>query len=156
MTRRNNVAAVAERVSVAKASVAASAVENLRLVGTKGASAAVGQALEVKDGNVVWKLHPAYGAWFWPLMHKLTELVLTIPEGQLEPVQSGDTVAPPRAPSEVEKDKVLKMPELAKDELRVYKLVIKGKTPSVSKAFPKRTASLSALRYCCKRVADHP
>ena len=150
-------AAVAERVSVAKASVtAANAAVNLRLVGTKGPSAAVGQALETKDGNVVWKLHPAYGAWFWPLMHKLTELVLTVPEGQLEPVQAGDTVEPPRAPSEVEKDKVLKMPELVKDELRVYKLVIKGKTPSVSKAFPKRTASLSALRYCCKRVADHP
>ena len=129
---------------------------SLRLVGTKGASAAVGQALEIKDGSVVWKLDPSYGAWLWPLMHKLTELVLTMPQTHLEPVEAGDCVAPPRAPSEVEKDKVLKMPELPKDELRVYKLVIKGKTPSVSKAFPKRTANLSALHYCRKRIAAQP
>lgn len=136
--------------------VATAACTNLRLVGTKGASAVVGQVLEVKDGSVVWWLDPAYGAWFWPLMHKLTELVLSMPEAQLEPIEEGDCLAPPRAPSEAEKDAVLKLPELTKDELRVYKLVIKGKSPSVSRAFPTRTANLGALRYCRKRIAQSP
>src|SRR5215468_4271576 len=113
---------------------------NLRLIGTRGRSAAVGQALEVKDGSVRWKLHPAYGAWFWPLMLKLKELELSVPEELLEPVEEGDCIAPPREPSEAEKDKVLKMPELAKNDVRVYTLVIKGKYPSVQKAFPMRTA----------------
>jgi len=129
---------------------------NLRLVGTKGRSAAVGQALEVKDGTVRWQLDPAYGAWFWPLMLKLKELVLSIPEELLEPVEGGDCVTPPRLPTEAEKDKVLKMPELANNEVRVDTLVIKGKYPSVRKAFPTRVANLGALRYCRKRVADHP
>ena len=129
---------------------------NLRLVGTKGRTAVIGQALEIKDGNVCWKLDAAYGAWFWPLMHKLTELVLLVPEADLEPAEEGDCITLPRAPSEAEKDKVLKMPESAKDAVRVYRLVIKGKPASVHKAFPTRIASLSALRYCRKRVADHP
>jgi hypothetical protein len=129
---------------------------NLRLVGTKGAFAAVGQALDVKDGRVCWKLHPEYGAWFWPLMHKITELVLSMPEVMLEPAEDSDCIAPPRAPSEAEKNEVLKTPELPRDEVRVYSLVIKGKPRSVHKAFPMRTASLSALRYCRTRVTDHP
>jgi len=139
-----------------KPAIAASESISLRLVGTKGRTAAIGEALEVKDGSVCWKLHPAYGAWFWPLMHTLTELVLSIPEADLEPVEQGDCVTPPRAPSEVEKDRVLKMPDLAKDNVRVYRLVIKGKQPSVHKAFPLRTANLGALRYCRKRVVDRP
>ena len=144
-------------MSVTRNRVAADvAYANLRLVGTKGAAAAVGQALEIKDGIVTWKLDPSYGAWFWPLMHKLTELVLAMPEAHLEPIEEGDCLAPPRAPNEAEKDKVLKMPEPAKDELRVYRLVIKGKTPSVIRAFPKRTANLGALRYCRKRILAQP
>jgi len=128
-----------------KPAIAVNESVSLRLVGTKGRSAAIGQALEVRDGSVCWKIHPAYGAWFWPLMHTLTELVLSIPEADLEPVEQGDCETPPRAPSEVEKDKV-----------RVYRLVIKGKQPSVNKAFPTRTANLGALRYCRKRVVDRP
>jgi hypothetical protein len=138
------------------ASIQPSIGHNLRLVGTRGASAVVGQVLEIKEGNVCWKLHPAYGAWFWPLMLKLKDLVLSVPEALLEPIEEGDCVAPPRAPDEAEKDKVLKMRELAKDDIRVYSLVIKGKYPSVHKAFPMRTANLGALRYCRKCVVDRP
>lgn len=128
----------------------------LRLVGTKGASAIVGHALESREGVVCWRLDPAYGAWFWPLMLKLKELVLSVPEALLEPAEEGDCTAPPRAPNEVEKDKVLKMREQPKDDLRVYSLVIKGKYPSVRKAFPMRTANLGALRYCRKCVVERP
>lgn len=152
----SNVHAGAEVALAPRVKAAASAPVTLRLVGTKGASAAVGQVLEIKDGVVAWKLDPSYGAWFWPLMHKLTELVLSMPEKQLEPIEDGDCLVAPRAPNEAEKDKVLKMPEPEKDELRVYKLVIKGKPPTVTRAFPKRTANLGALRYCRKRIAAQP
>lgn len=139
-----------------KPTIAVNEGANLRLIGTKGRTAAVGKALEIKDGYVCWKLDPTYGAWFWPLMHKLTELVLSVPEAVLEPAEEADCVTPPRAPSEAEKDKVLKMPEQTKDAVRIYRLVIKGKTASVNKAFPTRTVSLGILRYCRKRVVDHP
>jgi hypothetical protein len=89
-------------------------------------------------------------------MHKLTELVLSIPEAQVEPAEDGDCVAPPRAPSEAEKDEILKLPEHAKDGVRVFALTIKGKSRSVHKAFPTRTANLGALRYCSARGNRRP
>ena len=128
----------------------------MRLVGTKGPFAAVGHAIAMLDGSVCWRLDPAYGAWLWPLMHKLTELVLSVPEAQVEPVEEGDCALPPRAPSEAEKDAILKLPELAKDGVRVFALTIKGKPRSVHKAFPTRTANLGALRYCSKRAGVSP
>jgi hypothetical protein len=149
MTASDNTTAI-----IVNASIQTLSGHNLRLVGTKGASAVVGQVMEIKNGSVCWKLHPDYGAWFWPLMLKLKELVLSVPEALLEPAEEGDCIAAPRAPDDAEKDKVLKMPELAKDDLRVYSLVIKGKYPSVHKAFPLRTANLGALRYYRKCVVD--
>lgn len=128
----------------------------MRLVGTKGPFAAVGHAVAVQDGSVCWRLDPAYGAWLWPLMHKLTELVLSVPEAQVEPAEDGDCATPPRAPSEAEKDEILKLPELAHDGVRVFALTIKGKPRSVHKAFPTRTANLGALRYFSKRARSHP
>jgi len=128
----------------------------MRLVGTKGPFAAVGQAVGVQDGSVCWRLDPAYGAWLWPLMHKLTELVLSVPEAQVEPAEEGDCATPPRAPSEAEKDAILKLPELAQDGVRVFALTIKGKPRSVHKAFPTRTANLGALRYFSKRARINP
>jgi len=55
-----------------------------------------------------------------------------------------------------EVDKLLKAPEKAEDTIQVYTLVLKGKPPSVHKAFPTRTVSLSALRYCRQRVTAEP
>jgi len=127
-----------------------------RLVGTRGARAAVGELGESKDGKVCWKLHPAYATWFWPLMHKATSLALYMPESMLEPIEEGDATAEPRHPTEAEKDKLLKAPEKAEDTIQVYTLVLKGKPPSVHKAFPTRTVSLSALRYCRQRVTAEP
>lgn len=123
----------------------------MRLVGTKGPFAAVGQAVGTQDGSVCWRLDPAYGAWLWPLMHKLTELVLAVPETQIEPAEDSDCTAPPRAPSEAEKNEILKLPESAQDGVRVFALTIKGKPRSVHKAFPTRIANLGALRYFSAR-----
>ena len=119
-----------------------------RLAGTKGPRAAVGAVLHSENGNVCWDLHPAYAAWLWPLMQPVTGLALSLPESALEPLEDGDALVPPRAPTEAEKDKILKMPETAEDSVRVYTLVLRGKPASVHKAFPTRTANLTALRYC--------
>jgi len=96
-----------------------------RLRGGKGLRAVVGEVTEVRDGKAVWVLHPAYAAWFWPLMLKATDLALFISESLLEP---------------------------ADDAVQVYSLILKGKQPSVRKGFPTRTVALSALRYCGQHI----
>jgi len=111
---------------------------------------------EVGDGNVCWTLHPAYAAWFWPLMLKATSLALLVPESLLEPASADDSTIAPRPPTEEEKSAILKAPEREQDAVRVYSLVLKGKQPSVRKAFPTRTVSLAALRYCRVRINADP
>jgi len=86
------------------------------------------------------------------LMHKATELVLSIPESELEPLQLGDSVAAPRAPTEEEKDEILKLPERTEDSTRVYALTLKGKPAMVRKAFPTRTANMRALQFFQQRL----
>lgn len=127
-----------------------------KLAGTKGMLAAVGEISDAGDGNVCWTLHPAYAAWFWPLMLKATSLALLLPESLLEPAAADDCMTAPRPPTEDEKTAILKAPELPQDLVRVYSLVLKGKQPSVRKAFPTRTVSLAALRYCRKRINADP
>jgi hypothetical protein len=127
-----------------------------RLAGTRGEHAIVGEALESADGFVCWELNPAYAAWFWPLMQKATELVLLVPESVLEPLQPGDNKTLPRAPTEEEKDKILKLPEQAEDITRVYGLVLKGKPALIHKAFPTRTANMRVLRFFQRRVSSKP
>jgi hypothetical protein len=121
-----------------------------RLKGAKGLRAAVGEITEVHGGKAVWRLHPAYAAWFWPLMTKATELSLYIPTSLLEPAEGGDSVIPPRGPTEKEKNELLKKPERTEDAVQVYGLVLhgRGKQASIRKGFPTRTVALSALRYC--------
>jgi hypothetical protein len=123
-----------------------------RLRGTTGERAAVGEVLAVQDGKAVWKLHPSYAAWLWPLMSKATELSLYIPESLLEPMQDGDSTTPPRPPTEQEKDEILRAPEQITDAVQVYSLALKGKYPTVRKAFPTRTVTLGAIRYCRSRI----
>lgn len=123
-----------------------------RLAGTQGEHAVVGEVLDSADGFICWELNPAYAAWFWPLMHKATELVLSIPESELEPLQLGDSVAAPRAPTEEEKDEILKLPERTEDSTRVYALTLKGKPAMVRKAFPTRTANMRALQFFQQRL----
>ena len=125
-----------------------------RMVGMKGPQAAVGEALEVRDGMVCWELDPAYAAWFWPLMQKVTHLVLSVPEAELEHTVEGDCTAPPRPPTEPEKDRILKLPDVPAEQVRVYTLVLKGKPAIVHKAFPTRTISVKALKYCRKQVSS--
>lgn len=127
-----------------------------RLVGTQGAHAVVGEALDSSNGFVCWDLNPAYAAWFWPLMHKATSLVLSIPESELEPLQPGDGTAPPRAPTEEEKNEILRLPERVEDNARVYTLVLKGKPTVIHKAFPTRTANMQVLRFCRERISAEP
>src|SRR5262249_57532833 len=86
--------------------------------------------------------------WLWALMIKASELCLYVPESLLEPVEDGDCMLAPREPTEQEKDELLKTPERLEDAAQVYRLVLKGKQPSIHKAFPTRTVPLSALRYC--------
>jgi hypothetical protein len=121
-----------------------------RLRGAKGLRAAVGEVVETRDGKAVWNLHPAYAAWFWPLMNKATELSLYIPESLLEPAEEGDCLLAPREPTEKEKNELLKTPEDSVDAVQVYGLTLKGKgkQASIRKGFPTRTVALSALRYC--------
>jgi hypothetical protein len=126
-----------------------------KLAGSKGAFAAIGEVAETRDGKVCWKLHPAYAAWFWPLMLKATALSLFVPEELLEPVDASAYVPPPRRPTEDEIDVILKAPEPVQDAIQVHTLVLKGKQPSVHKAFPTRMVSLAALRYCCTRLSKH-
>lgn len=127
-----------------------------RLAGTRGNLAAVGEISDVRDGSACWTLHPGYAAWFWPLMLKATSLALLVPEELLEPAAEGDNTAGPRPPTEAEKTTILKTPESDKGAVRVYTLVLKGKQPSVHKAFPTRTVNLETLRYCRKRIQADP
>jgi hypothetical protein len=124
-----------------------------RLAGSEGILAVVGEVTDIRDGKAVWNLHPAYAAWFWPLMLKATALALLVPEASLEPAQEGDPMTAPRLPIEVEKTAILKTPESASDSVQVHTLVLKGKQPSVHRAFPTRMVALAALRYCRARIA---
>lgn len=125
-----------------------------RLVGTKGACAATGEVLKVENGNAIWKLDPAYAAWFWPLMSRVSSLVILIGEKELEPVAKGDSTDVPEPPTEAQKDMILRMMDLPENCARVYTLVLKGKPASVNKAFPTRTVNLDALRRCRTRAAE--
>lgn len=122
-----------------------------RLAGTQGEHAVVGEVLDSADGFVCWELNPSYAAWFWPLMHKATELILSIPESELESLQLGDRTTPPRAPTEEEKDEILKLPERTEDCTRVYALTLKGKPALVRKAFPTRTVNMRTLQFFQQR-----
>ena len=124
-----------------------------RLAGTQGIRAIAGEAVESKDGQVCWELDPAYSAWFWPFMDKAATLVLLVPENRLEPIESGDRLEAPRAPTRAEKDKIVKLPEDDKNGVRVYSLVLRGKSPTVHKAFPTRIISERALRYCGRQAS---
>jgi hypothetical protein len=125
-----------------------------RLAGGEGMLAVVGEISDIRDGKAVWVLNPAYAAWFWPLMLKATALALLVPEALLEPAQEGDPVTAPRLPTEIEKTAILKTPESANDAVQVHTLVLKGKQPSVHRAFPTRMVNLAALRYCRTRIAS--
>jgi len=125
-----------------------------RLAGGEGMLAVVGEVSDIRDGKAVWVLNPAYAAWFWPLMLKATALALLVPEALLEPAQEGDPVTAPRLPTEVEKTAILRTPESASDAVQVHTLVLKGKQPSVHRAFPTRMVNLAALRYCRARIAS--
>ena len=125
-----------------------------RLVGTRGPLAAVGEALHSEDGIVCWELDPAYAAWLWPLMQKATGLALAIKETDLEPLEPGDMSASPRAPTEPEKDHILRLPDREQDCVPVYTLVLKGKPPLVHKAFPTRTANMRALHFCRRQISQ--
>jgi hypothetical protein len=149
-------AAAADLMDTAVAKVVAAKPVYFRLVGSKGMLAVVGEVAELPDGNVCWKLHPAYAAWFWPLMLKAVSLALLLPQSMLEPIGEDDNIAAPRPPTEIEKSAILKTPESAEDSARVYTLVLKGKQPSVHKAFPTRSVNLATLRYCRKRISADP
>jgi hypothetical protein len=146
----------ADPMDTAVAKVVAAKPAYFRLVGSKGMLAVVGEVVELPDGNVCWKLHPAYAAWFWPLMLKAVSLALLLPQSMLEPAGEDDNIAAPRPPTEIEKSAILKTPESAEDSARVYTLVLKGKQPSVHKAFPTRSVNLATLRYCRKRINADP
>jgi len=136
----------------AQAIVATAKPGRWRLAGGEGVLAVVGEVSDIRDGKAVWVLNPAYAAWFWPLMLKATALALLVPEGLLEPAQEGDPVTAPRLPTEIEKTAILKTPESANDAVQVHTLVLKGKQPSVHRAFPTRMVSVAALRYCRARI----
>lgn len=125
-----------------------------RLAGTRGAHAIVGEVVDSANGLAYWELDPAYSAWLWPLMLKATILVLAIPESELEPLQPGEITESPRPPTEEEKNKIFKLPERAKDSVRIYRLDLKGKSKIVYKAFPTRTANMRVLRFCRKRISS--
>src|SRR5437868_13419598 len=61
-----------------------------RLTGTSGSQAVVGELIRVENGAACWKLHPNYAAWFWPLMSRVNDLVLLLPEMLREPMQKAD------------------------------------------------------------------
>ena len=117
-----------------------------RLTGTSGNSAVVGELLKVENGAACWKLHPNYAAWFWPLMSRVNDLVLLLPEQLLEPMQKGDDTTPPLAPSEEEKREILQLAERQADCAKVYTLAMRGKPALVYKGFPTRQANLAILR----------
>ena len=124
-----------------------------RLADGKGVLAVVGEVSDVRDGKAVWVLNPAYAAWFWPLMLKATALALLVPEDLLVPAQEGDATTAPRLPTEAEKTAILQTPESTDDTAQVHTLILKGKQPSVHRAFPTRMVNLAALRYCRARIA---
>jgi len=117
-----------------------------RLLGTSGAHAAIGQAVKLENDSVCWKLHPVYAQWLWPLMTRVTELVLLVPQDLLEPLTTYDFPHAPRPPSEKEKRLILKIPERPTDCARVYTLRVPGKAALVHRAFPTRLANLLILR----------
>jgi hypothetical protein len=116
-----------------------------RLTGTSGSQAVVGELIKVENGAACWKLHPNYAAWFWPLMSRVNDLVLLLPEKLLEPMQKGDSTAPPTAPNEEEKREILQLAERQADCAKVYTLAMRGKPALVYKGFPTRQANLAIL-----------
>ncbi|HEX6832451.1 MAG TPA: hypothetical protein VF132_02865 [Rudaea sp.] len=127
-----------------------------RLRGTSGAHAAIGEVLKIEDGMACWKLHPVYAAWFWPLMSRVSDLTLYLPEDLLEPIGAHDSLSAPPAPTESEKNDILQMPERLTDCARVYTLRLPGKPALVHRGFPTRLANLSILRSyrTAERVAS--
>jgi hypothetical protein len=119
---------------------------NRRLTGTSGSQAVVGELIKIENGAACWKLHPNYAAWFWPLMSRVNDLVLLLPEKLLKPMQKGDTTVPPIAPSEEEKREILQLAERQADCAKVYTLAMRGKPALVYKGFPTRQANLAILR----------
>jgi len=128
------------------ASVASGDLTRCRLTGTSGGLAVVGELLKVENGAACWKLHPDYAAWFWPLMSRVNDLVLLLPEKLLEPVRKGDSMSPPPPPSEEEKKAILQLAERQADCAKVYTLAMRGKPALVYKGFPTRVANLAILR----------
>lgn len=125
------------------------AIEELRccrLQGTSGQHAAIGQVVKFENGMICWKLHPVYAQWLWPLMTRVSELVLLMPQNLLEPLAAYDFPHVPRPPSEKEKRLILKLPERPTDCARVYTLRVPGKSALVQRAFPTRLANLLILR----------
>jgi hypothetical protein len=117
-----------------------------RLAGTRGKSAAVGEVLKIENGAACWKLDPLYAAWFWPLMSRVNDLVLLLPEKLLEPAEKGDSTSPPVPPNEDEKRTILQLKERQADCARVYTLAMRGKPALIHKGFPTRLANLAILR----------
>ena len=125
-----------------------------RLHGTSGRYCAIGEVGAFEDDMACWKLHPAYAEWFWPMMTRVSELVLLIPRQLLEPFDANDTLAPPRSPSESTKRQILKLPERPIACARVYTLRIPGKMALVHRAFPTRLANLGILREIRARQSE--
>lgn len=119
-----------------------------RLSGTSGKWAVVGEVLKTENGMARWKLHPDYARWFWPLMNRVNDLVLQVPEQLLEPAQKKDSLSTPVPPSDDEKRAILQLAERPSDCARVYTLAIRGKPALVYKGFPSRFANLAILSGC--------
>jgi len=117
-----------------------------RLQGTSGRYSAIGEVGAIEDDMACWKLHPVYAEWFWPLMTRVSELVLLMPKQLLEPFDARDSLSPPRSPSESTKRQILKLAERPVDCASVYTLRIPGKMALVHRAFPTRLANLGILR----------
>lgn len=117
-----------------------------RLRGTGGQYAVIGEGRELPNSTTLWQLHPAYAAWFWPLMNKATHLALVLPRDFIEDPQPDDNTSPPPAPTEQQKREILRLQELTSNCARVYTLAIHGKSPLIQKGFPTRSANLAILR----------
>jgi len=144
MTTATHTTPTARRVADAGGAIEES--RYCRLLGTSGAHAAIGQAVKLENDSVCWKLHPVYAQWLWPLMSRVAELVLLVPQDLLEPLTTHDIPPAPRPPSEKEKHLILKIPERPTDCVRVYTLRVPGKAALVHRAFPTRLANLLILR----------
>ena len=125
-----------------------------RLQGTSGRYSAIGEVDAFEDDMACWKLHPVYAEWFWPMMTRVSELVLLVPKQLLEPYDAKDSLSPPRSPNESTKRQILKLPERPIDCARVYTLRIPGKMALVHRAFPTRLANLGILREIRGRQAE--